>query len=174
MKNEHSFSFLIGVYRPLVQCSLLLLLFTGVQTALAQGNQNLTGTWVTEAPVPYLVEYTEQHPQGETVEHESIQLLERSAMLEWTLEQRPDGLIVGTNNWSAHDENGAKVFEGTEALLGFFDGQSGMVSEPAGENKQTAQINFQFKRLGQNRIKGYAYSIGSPKLLAMSFELVRK
>ncbi|MCB9053605.1 MAG: hypothetical protein H6556_29755 [Lewinellaceae bacterium] len=148
--------------------------FLCIQPAYAQGNKSLSGTWVTEKPVVYLVEYTEVHPQGETIANNGIQILERTATLEWTLEQRPDGLITGVNNWAAFDESGTKVFEGQEALLGFFDGQAGMLSEPADEADQTAQINFEFELKGQNKIKGFAYNVGSVKLLAMRFELVRK
>ncbi|MEZ5038693.1 MAG: hypothetical protein R2828_02330 [Saprospiraceae bacterium] len=148
--------------------------FLCIQPAYAQGNKSLSGTWVTEKPVVYLVEHTEVHPQGETVANNGIQILERTATLEWTLEQRPDGLVTGVNNWAVFDESGTKVFEGQEALLGFFDGKAGMLSEPADEANQTAQINFKFELKGQNKIQGYAYNVGSVKLLAMRFELVRK
>ena len=166
MRNNISSSVLSVAY--------LLIFFLCTQSAFAQGNKSLTGTWVTEKPVTYLVEYTEEHPQGETVANNGIQILERAATLEWTLEQRPDGLVIGTNDWSAFDASGNKVFEGMEALLGSFDGQTGMLSEPADEANKTAQINFEFKLKGQNKIQGFAYSIGGPKLLAMRFELVRK
>lgn len=148
--------------------------FLCIQPAYAQGNKSLSGTWVTKKPVTYLVEFTKEHPQGETVANNGIQILERTATLEWTLDQRPDGLVTGVNKWAAFDESGTKVFEGQEALLGFFDGKEGMLSEPADEANQTAQINFEFELKGQNKIKGYAYNVGSVKLLAMRFELVRK
>jgi hypothetical protein len=151
-----------------------LVFFFCAQAASAQGNKSLTGTWVTEKPVTYLVEFTEEHPQGEAVANNGIQILERTATLEWTLEQRPDGLVTGTNNWAAFDASGNQVFEGQEVLLGFFDGQTGMLSEPADEASQTAQINFEFELKGQNKIQGFAYSIGSPKVMAMRFELVRQ
>ncbi|TNE47010.1 MAG: hypothetical protein EP344_19870 [Bacteroidetes bacterium] len=163
-----------NILSSILRVAYALIFFLCTQPAFAQGNKNLTGTWVTEKPVTYLVEFTEEHPQGEIVANNGIQILERSAILEWTLEQRPDGLITGVNNWAAFDESGTKVFEGQEALLGFFDGQAGMLSEPADEAKQTAQINFEFKIKGQNKIQGFAYNVGSVKLLAMRFELVRK
>lgn len=166
MKNKLLSFVLSGAY--------VLVFLLCAQSASAQGNRNLSGTWVTEAPVTYLVESTAEHPQGETVANNGIQILERAANLEWNLVQRPDGLVTGTNNWAAFDKSGNKVFEGREALLGFFDGQAGMLSEPADEANQTAQINFEFKLKGQNKIEGFAYNVGSVKLLAMRFELVRK
>lgn len=162
------------VLSSVLSVAFVLTFFLCTPPAFSQGNKNLTGTWVTEKPAVYLVEYTEAHPQGAVVANNGIQILERAATLEWILEQRPDGLITGVNNWAAFDESGNKVFEGAEALLGFFDGQAGMLSEPADEANQTAQINFEFKLKGQNRIQGFAYNVGSVKLLAMRFELVRK
>lgn len=144
------------------------------QSVSAQGNRSLTGTWVTETPVTYLVESTTAHPQGEVVANNGIQILERSASMEWTLNQRADGLVTGANKWAAFDESGNQVFEGEEALLGFFDGQAGMLSEPADEVNQTGQLNFEFKLIGRNKIQGFAYSIGNAKLIAMRFELVRQ
>lgn len=163
-----------NILSSILRVAYALIFFLCTQPAFAQANKNLTGTWVTEKPVTYLVEFTEEHPQGETVANNGIQILERTAILEWTLEQRPDGLITGVNSWAAFDESGTKVFEGQEALLGFFDGQAGMLSEPADEANKTAQINFEFKIKGQNKIQGFAYNVGSVKLLAMRFELVRK
>ncbi len=166
MKNKLSSSVLYMAY--------ILIFFLCIQPASAQGNKRLSGTWVTVKPVTYLVEFTEAHPQGKVVASNGIQILERTATMEWTLEQRPDGLVTGTINWAAFDQSGNKVFEGKEALLGFFDGQSGMLSEPADEANQSAQVNFEFKFKGQNKIQGFAYSVGDVKLLAMRFELVRK
>ena len=151
-----------------------LFFFLFMQSAFAQQNKDLTGTWVTEGPVTYLVEYTDTHPQGETVANNGFQVLERSATLQWTLEQRPDGLITGTNSWAAYDAAGNQLFDGQEGLLGVFDGQAGMLSEPADEVNQTAQINFEFQIRGRDKIEGYAYSIGGPKVMAMRFELVRQ
>lgn len=162
------------VLSSVLSLAFALIFFLGTQSAFAQRNKDLTGTWVTEKPVVYLVEHTEEHPEGAAVANDGIRILERSATLEWTLKQRPDGLVTGTNTWAAFNESGNKVFEGTESLLGFFDGQDGMLSEPADEANQTAQINFEFEIKGQNKIEGFAYNTGSIKLLAMRFELVRK
>ncbi len=134
----------------------------------------LTGTWRTEAPVSYLVEHTPEHPQGTPTPHEGMQILERSASLEWTLTQRPDGLITGTNNWIAYDEKGSKVFEGSEPLLGAYDGERGVLTEPSDESAKTAQIVFEITREGADKIRGIGYSVAGPKLLAMHFVLVRK
>lgn len=110
-----------------------MLFFFFALSASAQGSskkedtekgESLTETWVTEAPIPYLVEFTDVHPQGQEIPHEHLQILERLATMEWVREQRPYGLVVCTNNWIAHDEAGNAVFEGVKGLLVFFDGRS--------------------------------------------------
>ena len=135
---------------------------------------DLSGIWQTESPVPYIVEHTAAHPQGEPVPHESLKILERSASLEWTLVQRGDGLITGTNRWIAYDETGRQVFEGTEPLLGVYDGQRAVLIEAPDEEAQTAQINFEVTFDGPDRLSGIGYSVGAPKLLVMRFVLKRK
>ena len=138
------------------------------------GEDSLTGTWRTEAPVTYLVEFTTEHPHGKLVPHEGVQILERSASLEWVLTQRPDGYIIGTNHWTAYDEKGKKVLEASEPLLGTYDGQRWMLIEPPDEKAKTAQIVFEVTREGPDKVRGIGYSVNGPKLLAMHFTLVRK
>lgn len=134
----------------------------------------LSGTWATDGPVAYLVEHTPEHPQGKPVPHQGVQIVERSASLEWTLMQRPDGLITGTNDWIAFDENGKQVFEGIEPLLGAFDGRRGVLTEPSDDSVGTARIVFEISSEGRDRIRAIGYSVTGPKMLAMHFVLTRK
>jgi hypothetical protein len=158
------------VYAFLLIAAASTVLVVSAQTA----GKSLTGTWRTEAPAHYLVEQTPEHPHGEPVPHEGMEIVARSASLEWTLTERPHGLITGTNQWVAYDEDGKKVFEGSEPLLGARDGDSSVLTEPHDEGGKTARIVFQITRESKNRIRGLAYSVSGPKLLAMRFVLVRK
>ena len=144
-------------------------------TALANdGQKDLNGTWQTESPVPYIVEHTSNHPHGKPVPHESLNVLERSASMEWSLVQRSDGLISGVNRWVAYDERGKKVYEGAEALMGVYDGQRVVLMEAPDDVAGTAQIKFEAAFDGPDRIIGIGYSVGASKLLAMRYVLVRK
>ena len=157
----------------LIGGTLVLLLCLLASSITAQTNKDMTGVWMTPSPVIYVVEHTVQHPHGKEVEHDFLEILERSATMKWTLTQRPDGLIVGTNDWIAYDEKGTKQMEGREGLLGFVDGKAGLLSEAADDKKESAQINFKFKRIGKNKIQGFGYSTSSNKLIALRFELIR-
>ncbi len=174
LKNKHQIR-KITIGMSLLFFALTLSAQKGIHNADATTDKkDLSGTWYTEAPVPYLVEYTPEHPQGKSISHSDIQLLERSATLKWTLTQRPDGLIVGTNDWIVYDEKGNKVFEGSEPLLGVYSSERTVLCEPEDKNAKTAQIIFEIKLVSQEKIQGIAYSVGGPKLMVMNFVLVRK
>ena len=101
-------------------------------------------------------------------------ILERSATLEWELTHRSDDLITGVNDWIAYDENGKQVFEGIEPLLGAWDGERGVLKEPADEKIKSAEIVFEFRLEGPDRMRVLGYSVSGPKMLAMHFVLVRE
>lgn len=137
--------------------------------------KDLTGIWYTEVPVPYLVEYTTEHPNGKSVSHKDIVLLERSATIQWDLTQRPDGLIIGTNHWIAYDQTGEKIYEGNEPLLGVYDGsRRAVLNEPVDKSSNTTQVTFEVTFKTQNKINVIGYGVGGHKILAIRFELVRK
>ena len=146
----------------------------GFPVSTSADQQDLSGIWVTESPVPYIVEHTPEHPHGKSVPHESLKILERSASMEWSLTQREDGLISGTNRWVAYGEDGQQVYEGIEPMVGVFDGQRAVLIEPPDEEAKTAQINFEATFEGPDRISGIGYSVGPPKLIAIRFAMVRK
>ncbi len=137
----------------------------------SKGPADISGTWETEAPVPYIVEHTTKTPQGSPVPHKSIQLLERSATIKWTLIQRPDGLVVGTNEWVAYDENDLEVFRGSEPLVGTYDGKQLILVE---SDEDGPQLKFELTSTGTDRFSGVGHGIGVNQLSAIRFELVRK
>ncbi len=147
--------------------SVLLLLITACGTLKPA---DVSGTWETEGAIPYIVEHTTERPHGQPVEHESVQLLERSATLKWALKQRADGLVTGMNHWISHDESGA-VFSGTEPLLGTFDGNQLVLVET---NEDGPQVRFELTPVGKDRLHGVGHGSGSDQLIAMKFELFRK
>ena len=149
--------------------SLIFLIF--IAACSSNGPVDISGTWETETPVPYIVETTIQAPQGRPIPHEHIQLIERSATLKWTLVQRRDGLIIGTNSWVSHDENGQEVFRGTEPLLGTYDGRRLILVEPGDEGPQ---LRFELIPVGSERLHGVGHGIGANQLIAMRFVLIRK
>ena len=59
---------------------------------------SVSGTWKTEASASYVIERSAHKPQGKAVPHDHIELVERSASVEWQLVERPDGLITGTTH----------------------------------------------------------------------------
>ena len=161
----------IPSYFALMCLVAVIIIFT---TVFSNAQTDLSGTWITENPAPYLVEYSDLHPQGEKVPHPQISILERSATMVWDLEQRKDGLISGTNKWVASDMNGEKLFEGSEPLLGVVMADQVKLSEPADESIGTAQLIFDVVIQNENLLSGVAYSVGGEKLVAMKFRLVRR
>lgn len=136
----------------------------------ATGPIDLSGDWETQSPVPYITEFTPEKHHGKPIAHEDARLLERSASLSWSLVQRPDGLVTGTNSWEVHDENGQVVFSDTEPMLGTWDGKRLVLVEPEDEGPQ---LRFELTLDGANRLVGVAHGIGSNRLLAMRLELIR-
>lgn len=134
---------------------------------------DLTGTWHSEGQIPYLVESTETHPQGVPVEHEQLEILSRSATLQWELTELPNGLVKGTNHWIAYGEGGVQAFDGFEGLLGAVDGDHVILSEPEDEANATGRLVFDLYRDGNDRLHGIGYSATPPKLVAMRVVLVR-
>ena len=43
--------------------------------------ENVTGTWKTRSPAPYIIEHSVHKPQGSAVDHDHIELLERTPQL---------------------------------------------------------------------------------------------
>lgn len=151
-------------------CVALTLLMT-IAACGPKASVDISGTWVTETPVPYIVESTLQAPHGAPVPHEGVQILERSMTLKWTLVQRHDGLITGTNSWTSHDETGEEVSRGNEPLLGTYDGEQLILVESGTEGPQ---IRFEVTPNGGASLQGVGHGMGASHLVAMQFVLTRK
>ncbi len=136
-------------------------------------HMDVTGTWRTEGPVPYLVEPSAGRPHGTPVGHEQIELVERTAQLEFELIERPDGIVHGMNRWVVYDERGGELHRGEEPLLGARDGGRTLLVEPEDEAGETAQLVFELSSAGGHRLRGIGYDVGAVRLIAMRFELVR-
>ena len=136
--------------------------------------ENVTGTWKTQSPAPYIIEHSVHKPQGSAVDHDHIELLERTVSVEWTLEERPDGLVVGTNRWVSFGPDGTEVGRATEPLLGVRDRDRLILEEPADEATGTPQLVFDCTFDGPNQIRVIGYEVGSKELMAMRLVLRRE
>ncbi|MEE3330835.1 MAG: hypothetical protein VX246_08185 [Myxococcota bacterium] len=135
---------------------------------------SVSGTWKTAAPASYIIEHAEHKPQGKSVEHDHIELLERTASIEWQLEERPDGLITGTTHWVAYGPDGKELFRGTEPLLGVRDFERLVIEEAADDMTHTPQMVFHCAFNGPDRIRVIGYEVGAKDLMAMRFVLHRE
>ncbi|MCL1127288.1 hypothetical protein [Shewanella surugensis] len=131
---------------------------------------NLTGTWYTATPTPYLVEHTTEHPYGMPLLHQGKKLLKRTLSLQWQLNQDAHGLITGTNHWISYDKNNKKVIEGNESLIGAYKHNHVILTESADDS---AHVIFDITH-DANKIMGIGYSVSGPKMIAFPFELIRK
>lgn len=154
-----------------IRDSVALIFLLSIAACSSSGPADISGTWETETAVPYIIESTLQAPQGRPIPHEGVQFLERSAILKWTLVQRPDGSITGTNNWVSHDESGQAVLRGSEPLLGTYDGRQIILVETGDKGPQ---VRFELTPAGADRLHGVGHGIGPDPLFAIRFELVRK
>lgn len=149
-----------------------LVLIFGASISFAEPN-DLTGVWRTTSPVPYLVEHSPDRPEGKTVKHEGHEILERSTSIEWTLKERPGNLIMGTNRWVVYDEMGEKVFQGSEPLIGAWDGERLTMVEEVDKTGQHPQIIFSCLVKGINTMSCLGHSEGAVKMMVISMTLVR-
>ena len=139
-----------------------------------QGPSSVSGVWKTRAPAPYIVEHTVHRPQGKAIELDDIELLERKASIEWRLEERPDGLVTGTNQWISYDSNDEEIARALEPLLGVRDGARLVLEEPADETIHTPQLVFHCTFEGPDQIRVIGYEVGSKDLMAMRLVLHRQ
>ena len=137
------------------------------------GHESVSGTWKTESPAAYIIEHSVHKPQGTSVEHDHIELLERTASIEWQLDERPHGLVTGTTHWVAYGPDGKELFRGTEPLLGVHDFARLVVEEAADEATHTPQMVFHCAFDGPDRIRVIGYEVGAKDLMAMRFVLHR-
>jgi len=145
-----------------------------VSPAHTAGPESVSGTWKTAAPAAYIIEHSVHKPQGTSVEHDHIELLERSASVEWLLDERPDGLVTGTTHWVAYGPDGSRLFEGTEPLLGVRDLGRLVIEEAADEVTHTPQMVFHCAFDGPDRIRVIGHEVGTKDLMAMRFVLLRE
>ena len=138
------------------------------------GPANVTGTWKTTAPAPYIIEHLPHKPQGKAVEHDHIELLERTVNIEWQLVERPDGLITGTTHWTSYGPDGKELFSGTEPLLGVHDFERLIIEEAADDAAQTPQLVFQCVFDGPDRVRVIGHEVGTKDLMVMRFVLQRQ
>jgi|GEM_PF-3832221 len=144
-------------------------------SAFAQdGTESMTGVWHTSKPVHYLVENTVEDHQGAKIEHEKLNIVARSATMEWELTEYPHGLITGVNHWIAYNSDGDHAFKSSEALLGAHDGNRVILSEQHNGVEESARMVFEFERAGEDTIHGIGYSVSGPRMVAMRFVLTRK
>lgn len=139
-----------------------------------EGPASISGTWKTEAPAPYVIERSVHKPQGTAVPHDHIELVERSASVEWQLVERPDGLITGTTHWVSHGPDGRELFRGSEPLLGARDRGRLILEEAADSKTHTPQMVFHCTFEGPERIRVIGYEVGPKDLMVMRFVLVRE
>ncbi len=137
------------------------------------GPESVSGTWKSESPAAYIIEHSVHKPQGTSVEHDHIELLERTASIEWQLDERPDGLVTGTTHWVAYGPDGKELFRGTEPLLGVHDFARLVIEEAADEATHTPQMVFHCAFDGPDRIRVIGYEVGAKDLMAMRFVLHR-
>ena len=140
----------------------------------ATGPESVSGTWRTEAPAAYIIEHSVHKPQGDPVEHDHIELRERSASIEWHLDERSDGLVTGTTNWIAYGPDGEKLFEGTEPLLGARDLGRLVIEEAVDDETNTPQMVFHCAFDGPDQIRVIGHEVGTKDLIAMRFVLRRE
>ena len=153
-------------------------LLTGLTLACASlqpadGPTSVSGTWKTESPTPYIIEHSVDKPHGKNVEHDQIELLERTVDIEWRLEERPDGLVTGTNHWVSFGPDGEEVGRAIEPLLGVRDRGRLIMEEPADEAANTPQLVFHCTFDGPDQIRVIGYEVGSKDLMAMRLLLRR-
>ncbi|MDB4559421.1 hypothetical protein N9293_00835 [Planctomycetota bacterium] len=137
------------------------------------GPLSVSGTWKTETPASYIIEHSERRPQGTSVEHDQLELLERTASVKWLLNERPNGLVTGTNEWVAFGPDGETLFSGTEPLLGVHDLERLVLEEAADEKTDTPQMVFHCAFDGPDRIRVIGYELGTNDLVAFRFVLLR-
>ena len=164
-----------------MRCWVLLLLVSTASMTLGcaslsrtAGPDSVSGTWKTVAPASYIIEHAEHKPQGKPVEHDHIELLERTASIEWQLEERSDGLITGTTHWVAYGPDGKELFRGTEPLLGVRDFERLVIEEAADDTTHTPQMVFHCAFNGPDQIRVIGYEVGAKDLMAMRFVLHRE
>jgi len=138
-----------------------------------QGPESISGTWKTEAPAPYIVEHSVHRPQGTAVEHDHIELLERTVSIEWQLDERPDGLVTGTTHWVAYGPDDNELYRGSEPLLGVRDYARLVIEEAADDETHTPQMVFHCVFDGPDQIRVIGYEVGAKDLMAMRFALHR-
>lgn len=144
-------------------------------SAFAQvGTESMSGVWRTTKPVHYLVENTVEDHKGAKLEHDKLNIVARSATMEWELTEYPHGLITGINHWIAYDSDGEHAFKSSEALLGAHDGSRVVLSEDHHGVDESARMVFEFERAGEHTIHGIGYSVSGSKMVAMRFVLTRK
>jgi len=124
--------------------------------------------------MPYIIEHSVEKPHGKNVEHDHIELLERTVDVEWRLEERPDGLVTGTNHWVSFGPNGEEVGRAIEPLLGVRDRGRLVMEEPADEAANTPQLVFHATFDGPDQLRVIGYEVGSKDLMAMRLLLRRE
>ncbi|MDB2577350.1 hypothetical protein N9Z54_09170 [Planctomycetota bacterium] len=107
------------------------------------------------------------------MEHDQLELLERTASVKWLLNERPNGLVTGTNEWVAFGPDGETLFSGTEPLLGVHDLERLVLEEAADEKTDTPQMVFHCAFDGPDRIRVIGYELGTNDLVAFRFVLLR-
>lgn len=128
---------------------------------------SVSGTWKTEASASSVIERSAHKPQGKAVSNDHIELVERSASVEWRLVERPDGLITGTTHWVSYGPDGEDLFRGTEPLVGVRDRGRLVNEEAADEEAQTPQMVFHCAFDGPCRIRVIGYELGSKDRMVM-------
>ena len=144
-------------------------------SSLAGAKQaSLTGLWRTAGPSAYLVVPSDERPQGKKVDHDDLDLVERHVQLEFQLTERPNGVLVGKNTWTAYDDDGKRLFGGDEPMLGGRDRDRAVLVETVDKENGTVQVVFELAADGPNKLVGIGYQTGSSELIAIKFELVRQ
>lgn len=136
---------------------------------------DLSGTWLsaTDRPSEYVVESTDERPQGAAVPHDQVDLVARRAEHVFRLEERDDGIVVGENAYTAYDLEGNEVHSEVEAVLGARAGDRVILVE-AHDEGGTAQLVFEMEQVGPDRLEVIGYDVGAVRLVAMRFDLVRE
>ena len=135
---------------------------------------SLTGVWRTAGPSAYLIVPSAKRPEGKKVNHDDLNLVQRHVKLEFHLTERPNGILVGKNNWTAYDADGKELFGDDEPLLGARNWDRAVLVESVDREFGTVQVVFELTADGPDKLVGLGYQTGSSELIALRFELTRE
>lgn len=128
---------------------------------------DVTGTWQTPSKVPYIIEYTPERPEGESITLNGTQFLERKVTIKWKLTQKANGLVTGSNEWVVYSENGTLIDKGTESVVGVVNGNKVALIE--GKKTDAPQVHFDCIANGQKKLSCFGFDVGGNRPFAIHF-----